>query len=275
MRGMDWLPSTPKHILLYEAFDWEIPVYIHLPNIKELGGSKKLSKRFGSVFASEFLKEGYLPDAVINFLMFLGWNPGTEKEFYTLEEFISDFSIERLQKTDLVSFDRDKLLWFNGQYIRKLSDEDLYSEIENWANKHGYNLPGVEKSREYNLEVLKLVKERIEMLSEFIELTDYFYKDPKVDSKVLHKFSKSEERTAEILTSFNGLFTSVNLSDWTLDSLEKECKDLLQKEEFTPKEAYMTLRVVLTGKTASPHIFDVLYVLGKDVVLKRIKEHTV
>jgi glutamyl-tRNA synthetase len=106
MRGNDWVPSTPKHVLLYQAFGWELPYFAHIPNIKELGAGKKLSKRYGAVSAREFLDDGYLPEALLNFLMFLGWNPGTNKEFYSLEEFIKDFSIDKIHKTDLVSFDK-------------------------------------------------------------------------------------------------------------------------------------------------------------------------
>src|SRR3990172_924239 len=105
MRGNDWISSTPKHVLLYQAFGWGMPYFAHIPNLKEMGAGRKLSKRFGAVAAQEFLNEGYLPEAVLNFLMFLGWNPGTEKEFYNLEEFIIDFSIDKIHKTDLVAFD--------------------------------------------------------------------------------------------------------------------------------------------------------------------------
>jgi glutamyl-tRNA synthetase len=278
MRGMDWLPSTPKHVLLYEAFGWEMPVLVHLPNLKELGGSRKLSKRFGSVFASEFLKEGYLPEAIVNFLMFLGWNPGTEREMYTLEEFVVDFSLDRLQKTDLVSFDRKKLLWYNGQYIRNMPAEDLYVRLVAWAEKYEVILNGSSVGSStpmnfdvaYTVKVLGLVQDRLTVLNDFNELTGYFFSDPEVDEKLRHKFSKSPERTAEILKAFVSAFENVTKDNWTVANLEKICGAVLEKDNFTPKEAYMTLRAALTGRKASPHIFDVLGVLGKTVVLHRL-----
>ena len=114
LRGIDWMPSSPVHMLIYKSFGWELPVFVHLPNLKEMGSNQKLSKRFGAVAAVDFLQDGFLAEAVLNFLMFLGWNPGTEKEIYSLEEFTNDFSLEKLQKTDLVAFDREKLTWYNG-----------------------------------------------------------------------------------------------------------------------------------------------------------------
>jgi len=272
MRGNDWIPSTPKHVLLYRAFGWEIPQIIHLPNLKELGGSKKLSKRFGSVFAIEFLKEGYLPEAMLNFLMFLGWNPGTEKEIYSLEEFIKDFSLERVQHTDLVSFDRQKLLWMNGHYIRELSPQDLWERLKSWSNKFEVELNGKDKKESYMISVLTLVQERMKVLSEFNDLTDYFFSEPFVDEDILIEYvGKDVARKDEILNSFVNLFESVEISNWTRHNLETLCHNLLEGKSYKPKEAFMTLRVVLTGKKASPQIFDMLPVLGKDLVITRIQ----
>ncbi|MBN1162212.1 glutamate--tRNA ligase [Patescibacteria group bacterium] len=269
MRGMDWLPSTPKHVLLYEAFGWEMPLHCHLPNLKELDGNRKLSKRFGSVFASDFLREGYLSEAVVNFLMFLGWNPGTEREIYSLEEFIKDFSVDRLQKTDLVSFDRKKLSWFNGQYIRALRTEVLLDRILIWADKYQVDLVSRDLDRGVILRVLDLVKDRLRVLSDFNDLALYFFTEPEIDKKLLCKFAK-EKKAYEILEAFLDSFNKVADAGWTKENLENVCSLVLGIGEYKPKEAYMTLRVALTGREASPHIFDVLELLGKDVVLERI-----
>jgi glutamyl-tRNA synthetase len=120
LRGREWLPSTPKHVLLFEAFGWTPPKFVHLPLLREVDSTKKLSKRTGSVGALDFLQEGYLPEALLNFMMFLGWNPGTEKEIYSLDEFVKDFSIEKIQTSEMAAFDRQKLLWINGMYIRNM-----------------------------------------------------------------------------------------------------------------------------------------------------------
>jgi len=268
MRGNDWLPSTPKRILLYEAFGWTPPIYIHLPNIKEKGGSRKLGKRFGSVFASEFLREGYLSEALLNFLMFLGWNPGGDQEIYTLAEFVNLFSVDRIHKTDLVSFDRDKLLWFNGYYIRTLSVELLWNKLMAWAVKFDVVLSAKSFDRTYNLRVLSLVRDRLKKLDEFEELTTYFYKEPMVDKSLLMKYAKDSARTKGILIMFKSFFESVD--PWSTSNLDAGAHALIQKQNYKPKEAFMTLRVAVTGSKATPPIFDLLEVLGKDVVLRRL-----
>jgi len=271
MRGNDWIPSTPKHVLLYKAFNWEMPKIIHLPNLKELGGDKKLSKRYGSVFAIEFLKEGYLPQAVLNFLMFLGWNPGTEKEIFSLEEFIEEFDVNRIQKTDLVSFDRQKLLWFNGHYIRNLSPQDLFEKIILWSNKYNIQINGISTfEKDYMIKVLTLVQERMKVLSDFNLYTDYFFYEPKIDQSLLNKFIHNEKKISILLNQFLNLFTSIDISNWTRFNLETQCLKMVKENNFSNKEAFMALRIVLTGKESTPQIFDILSVLKKQVVIKRI-----
>ncbi len=268
LRGIDWIPSTPKHILLYRAFGWEVPKHAHLPNIKELDGAKKMSKRFGSVTALEFLQEGYLPRALINFLMFLGWNPGTEKEIYTLGEFIKDFSLDRLQKTDLVSFDREKLIWYNGHYIRSTESVPLWHEIKAWAKTYGVTLN--DSTDEFSVKVLDLIKDRMKVLSDFNKLTHYFYNDPTVDSEKLISYAGSEERSKEIIKSFMDLLESV--SDWDSKYLDEASHKMIGEKGYKPKEAFMTLRVAVTGETATPPIFDILGLLGKEISLRRLKK---
>lgn len=271
LRGIDWIPSTPKHILLYRAFGWEVPKHAHLPNIKELGGSKKLSKRFGSVTALEFLQEGYLPRALLNFLMFLGWNPGTEKEIYTLAEFIKDFSLDRLQKTDLVSFDREKLVWYNGHYIRSTETGPLWHEIKSWAKKYNLVINGIDAEDLFNVKVLNLVKDRMKVLSDFSKLTHYFYTDPVVDAAKMISYAGSEERSKEIIKSFIDLLEKVSAADWNSKFLDEASHKMIAAKSYKPKEAFMTLRVIVTGETATPPIFDILDLLGKDASLARLK----
>ncbi len=274
MRGNDWIPSTPKHVLLYQAFGWEMSKIIHLPNLKELGGDKKLSKRFGSVFAIEFLKEGYLPEAVLNFLMFLGWNPGTEKEIYSLDEFVKDFSVDRIQTTDLVAFDRQKLLWMNGTYIRNLPTDKLWERIQQWNEK--FKTDSIEHAKEkptkYTLQALELVKERMKLLSEFNDLTRYFYEEPTIDSNLYLDFVTDTAKAKEVVSHFVGLLENIENSKWTRDYLDKQCHELLSTYGYKPKEAFMTLRIAVTGEKATPQIFDVLEVLGKDMVISRLKK---
>ncbi|OGC47224.1 glutamate--tRNA ligase [candidate division WWE3 bacterium RIFCSPHIGHO2_01_FULL_42_13] len=271
LRGIEWLPSVPKHVLLYKAFGWEMPVHAHLPNLKEKGANKKLSKRFGDVHAAAFLEKGYLPEAMLNFLMLLGWNPGTEKEIYTLEEFVKDFSIERIHKTDLVAFDREKLLWFNGYYIRGMSVEDLHKRILEWSKKFNVSLPEGFVSNSGQM-VLKLIQERLKTLNEVSGLISYFYEEPSLDMQKLTEFAKDKSAAKEILNSFTELFGP--LESWGTKQLDEKAHLLLQEKGYKPKEAFMTLRVAVSGVTATPPIFETLEILGKEKVLTRLKAAT-
>ena len=176
MRGNEWLPSTPKHVLLYEAFGWEPPIYIHLPNLKEKGGNQKMSKRHGGVMATTFLQEGYVPKALVNFLMFLGWNPGTDQEIFTLEEFVAQFDIEKIGKSDMVAFDRDKLVWYNKEYLRFMPVAELREYLIRWMEKF-YD---EDTMKQFLFEdprlddKLLLVKERSRTLVELVELLEFF-----------------------------------------------------------------------------------------------------
>jgi glutamyl-tRNA synthetase len=270
MRGLEWLASTPKHLLLYQAFGWELPTYAHLPLLKDKDATKKLSKRLGSVASVEFLREGYLPRALLNFLMLTGWHPSTDKELYSLEEFIKDFSIDRITSTDLVVFDREKLLWFNGYYIRNTQTHPLWHEIKSWAKKFDNTLNGVAMPDDFNFKVLDLVKDRMQTLNDFNMLTHYFYVPPVVDRIALETYTGSWDRTSDILRNFHQLFKSVSESDWNSPQLDKLAHEMLTQKEYQPKEAFMTLRLAVTAESSTPPIFDILGVLGKVDVLDRI-----
>lgn len=270
MRGNDWLPSAPKHIVLYKAFGWEIPKYIHLPNLKEAGANKKLSKRFGAVAATQFLELGYLPEATLNFLMFLGWNPGTEKEIYSVEEFVHDFNIEKLHKTDLVVFDRQKLLWFNGHYIRSLDPADLCTRFKEWQVKYGIK-PTIDTSDETKLtRLFALIKERLKTLAEAESLLSYFFNDPDVDITVLTSFTASSERARKILHDIKELY--LDSSSWEVSDLDAISHKFVIDNGYKNKEVFMTLRVALTGSLATPPLFDVIHELGKQTVVKRLEK---
>jgi len=255
IRGNDWIPSTPKHVLLYQAFGWEMPYFAHLPNLKEMGASKKLSKRYGAVSAREFLDEGYLPEAVLNFLMFLGWNPGSDKEFYTLEEFIRDFSIDKIHKTDLVSFDRNKLLWMNSQYIQKLSDEEFAERVLKFAPK------GIKKS--FLQKIAPLVKSRIKTLSELKEIAGFFFAIPEVDKKMLGENWREHLQVAYKVIS--------GLKEWDLEKLNSSLMDEIAKNGFNVGKFFMDLRIAITGKKATPPINDSILILGKKETMLRLR----
>lgn len=255
MRGNDWLPSTPKHVLLYEAFGWEMPVHIHLPNLKELGGTKKLSKRFGAVFAREFLDEGYLPEALLNFLMFLGWNPGGEKEIFSLEEFIEAFDIEKIHKTDLVAFDRAKLTWINGQYMRDLPLETITKYLTKWKPD------GV--SEDKFVSIVKLSRERIKKLSDFDSFTQFFYTKPSINKELATL--KHSEHLSAAKDAIN------DLQSFTNESVTESLMSVIAKNNFKTGEFFMDLRVAVAGSKISPPINESMVILGKDESLSRIE----
>lgn len=269
MRGGEWVSSTPKHILLYRFFGFTEPRFGHLPNLKFVGSNKKMSKREGSVHAIEFLKNGYLPEAILNQLMLLGWNPGTEKEIYTLSEFIADFDLSRIQKTDLVALNMEKLNWFNNMYIQKLSDQEFYDTIKNWSLK--FNVPSaifnIEKkySLDKTLKIVRLAKERLNLLSEFDLVTDYYLNSPNVNKISLGKYSSN---SYEVLNFFrNALF---NEKDFTFENLDQKLHNLVKENNYSMKEYFMTLRIAITGETITPPIIEIITILGQEESILRL-----
>lgn len=255
MRGIEWLSSTPKHILLYEAFGWDAPEHLHLPNLKELGSTKKLSKRYGPVSARGFLDDGYLPDALVNYLMFLGWNPGTEKEIYSLDEFIKDFSLEKIHKTDLVAFDRQKLDWYNSQYIKMKSDEELAKLLAPYAPE--------EIDETLLLKIAPLVKERIKKLSEFSGISQFFFSEPKIDKELFSKDMKNHLSLAiKVLEA---------LPAWTSGEMNNMLMPSVKEHGFKAGDFFMDMRIAITGQKVTPPLNESMEILGKDVVLSRLQ----
>jgi glutamyl-tRNA synthetase len=269
MRGNEWISSTPKHILLYRFFGFEEPVFAHLPNLKFVGSDKKMSKRDGSTNAMDFLKKGYLPEAILNLLMFLGWNPGTEKEFYSLQEFIKDFDINRIQTSSLVALDFQKLNWFNNQYIQKYSDSDFLELLKNWSLKNNVPSSIFELEKKYTndniLKIIKLTKERLNLLSEFDLVVDYYIKSPVVDSISLGKYSSDP---LKVLNFFKEVIE--NQEDFSFESLDRNLHDIVKQNSYSMKEYFMTLRIAVTGETITPPIIDIVHILGKQELLSRI-----
>jgi len=237
--------------------------------LKRVGGTKKLSKREGDVFAIDFLKKGYLPEAVLNFNMFLGWNPRTENEFYTLDEFVKDFSIEGFQRTDLVSFNTEKLDWFNKEYIKKLSDTELLEKIRYWSSRFNQHtlLPELEKkmSHESILQVFKLISERMTTLSDFNSLVDYFIEKPSYDRNLVSKYS---DNPLEVLGFFKSLLTSRDF--YNLEELDSYLHNSVRDKGYSMKEYFMTLRIAITGETVSPPIVEIIFLLVIEEALSRI-----
>jgi glutamyl-tRNA synthetase len=262
IRGEEWIPSTPKHILLYSAFAWESPQFAHLPLLlsKE---KKKLSKRDGDVAVKDFLEKGYLPEALLNFVAFLGWNPKTEQEIFTLDELIKEFSFEKVNKSGAV-FDLEKLDWINGLYIRRMDLDELFVRIKSY-------LPQAEgQPKEFILKILKLEQERLKKLSEIGERVKYFFEEPQYDPQLL--VWKKSDKTA-IKASFEKLYEFLQSNEPT----EVEIKKWIEIEKLKTGEVLWPLRVALTGMEASPGPFEIMDTFmalpdGKDVILKRVQK---
>lgn len=259
LRGDEWIPSTPKHILLFLAFGWTAPEFVHLPQV--LGPDKaKLSKRHGAKPALNYRDEGYLPEAVVNFLSTLGWNDGTTQEIFSRDELIKAFTLERIQKSPAV-FDRERLEWIDGLYIRQMPTKALLERCEGFwpANATSYD-------SDYRLSVLKLVYERLKFLGELAELTAFFFSNPVVDLELVKGFDTDSAR--KHLIEITNL-----LSDcaWTHDDIETALRGYVEKHGLKTGQLFGLVRVAITGRTAAPGLFETMIVLGKDSVLRRLQ----
>lgn len=257
MRGSEFLSTAPKNILVYEAFGWETPQFVHLPPV--LGPDKaKLSKRHGAKSALEYRDGGYLPEAVANYLATLGFNDGTTREIYTSDELADVFTLDRIQSSPAI-FDANRLDWMNGMYIRELNIDDLYSRIEDfWPESSKDYEP------DYKKRVLELVHDRLKYLSELPELTDFFFKDPKLDKGQLDKqIENSTVLIRDISDTLSG-------SDFSENDLEEKLREYVSDKNLKTGKVFGLIRLAITGKTAAPGLFETMSTLGKEVVLKRL-----
>ena len=263
LRAEEFLSSTPKHLLIYAAFSWQPPVFAHLPQVLGPDGRSKLSKRDGAQSVLEYRDQGYLPEAVINFMALLGWNEGegTTKEVYTAEELIKAFSLERIHTSPAV-FDPERLLWLNGLWIRQqLTEDELLRRCHDWW-------PAAAKpfDNDFKRQVLKLVRDRLKVLSELPELTGFFFADPAVPP--LHQ---SDQQHLSLVAEAIGSFKR---SRFTPSELEAKLRQLAEDLELKPGQLFMPIRQALTGSTVSPGLFETMAVLGRDTCLRRLQAAT-
>lgn len=264
MRGEEWISSTPKHILLYKAFGWDLPVFAHIPVFLNPDGKGKMSKRKGTVSAQSFLDRGYLPEAILNFFMILGWARKDEVEIMTLDEYIKLFDPKDVSPSSVV-FDIKKLNWINGMYIRKLSLEQLTKEVQPF-------LPDDFPTNKTAV-ILPLIHERLETLADIEELTSYFYRPIQVDTALLLKKSSQEEVSAQLTKTISAL-SSLDEKDWNVEAIETAIRDLAQTNEWKPGQYFMMLRIAATGSKATPPLFDTLFAIGKQTLLDRLSSQT-
>lgn len=260
MRGEEWISSTPKHILLYEAFGWTPPIYAHIPVFLNPDGKGKMSKRKGTVSAQSFLDAGYLPEALLNFFMILGWSPSDQREILTLDEYIQEFDPKDISPKSVV-FDLQKLAWINGIYIRNLSLDQLKQRI----------LPFVPSDTPVNMimQILPLISERLVKLSDFEELSSFFYRPITIEKEILLKKSSSDE----VVNQLDAVIDTVSaITDWKTLSLETSIRQLQESKDWKKSQFFMMLRVAVTGKTATPPLFETMEVIGKDTIIARLTQ---
>ena len=254
LRGHDWLPSTPIHLLVYKYLGFTIPEIGHLTDIMDPEGGK-LSKRKGSTSVTGLIADGYLPEALFNFVILLGWAPKDNRELFTLPEFVEEFDPSGFQTSNPI-FNRDKLDWFNGQYIRQKSDGELLKLLKPFVPE------GVDEAK--LRKVIPLIKDRIKKLSDFDSFAGFFFEAPKVDNKLLGENYK--EHLKSILEVFE------KIEEWSLKNLESFSLELCDRKKFQRGNFFMDLRIAVTGSRFTPPINESIEILGKEEAMERIKK---
>ncbi|MGC9522140.1 MAG: glutamate--tRNA ligase [Anaerolineae bacterium] len=271
MRGDDWIPSTPKRILLYEAFGWEPPVFVHVPLVLGPDG-KKLGKRHGATSVDEFRRQGYLSDALFNFLALLGWAPGAgeDREIFTREELIERFDIHRINLSSAI-FSYDKLDWMNGQYIRRMSEEELLEHlIPFWTDAGLISTPTSTEMLPTLRILVPLVQERLTTLRDVVGLTDFVFQEietPPAEELIGRKMTAGE--TLEAIRRVRRLLSG--LVQFTAKAMEQPMRDLADELGLKAGQLFGIVRTAVTGKRVSPPLFGSIQAVGRERTLKRLE----
>ncbi len=252
IRGEEWISSTPKHILLYEAFKWDKPEFAHLPLLRNPDKSK-LSKRKNPVWASWYLQQGYLPEAVLNYLSLMGWSHPKQKEIFDMDEFKKVFDLKDMKPVG-PAFDIVKLEWMNGEYIRKMENDELRIKIHAFYKKK-FDEELIGKS-------VPLIKERIKKLSDYFPLCEFLFEEPK---KYEMDLKKHNGLLKKVHTALSGV------ADWKAGHIGDTMIELAKSEGVKNSEFFTILRVAITGKKISPPLNESMELLGKEVCLSRMK----
>ena len=265
MRGMEYLSSTPKYNLLYEAFGWEIPTYIHMPPVMR-DEHHKLSKRDGDAYYSDFIAKGYLSEAIINYLALVGWNPGTDQEFFTMDELIEAFDVHRINKAPGI-FDVNKLTWFNAEYIRKLPPEKYLEMAAPWFDKA---LAG--KGIDYR-RLAELMQERTEVFNQIPAMVAFLGELPDYDTELYtHKKMKTDPAIAKanlemILPVLEGI------GDWTEQTIHDTVIGAIAAAGLKNGAVLWPLRIAISGQASTPGgAIEIAWLLGKEETLRRVRD---
>ena len=268
IRGEEWLSSAPKHILLYEYLGWEPPKMAHLPLIMSPKGGK-LSKRNADalgipVNVRDYIEQQYEPDALVNFLAYLGWSPGDDRELLSLDELVEAFSLDRVSKSGAV-FNHKKLLWYNEQYLKNKEEVDLLPRVREHAAREGYHgYPD-----EFLTNVIRLMKDRAQKISDFIDEGSYFFEAPQTyDEKSVKKAWKQD--TGSLVTEYRDRLERLGSHDWNSERLKKEMSALLEEKGLGFGKLAFPARLAISGVGYGPELFDLMELLGQEETIARL-----
>lgn len=267
IRGEEWLSSTPKHILMYEYFGWEPPKIAHLPLIMSPSGGK-LSKRKAEsegipINTQDYIDQKFEPEALINFLAYLGWSPGDDSELHSLDELIELFSLDRVSKGGAV-FDYKKLIWYNEHYLREKSAEELFPRVREIAEEKG-----ISPDKEYMKQIIPLMKDRVSKVEDFVTMGRFFFEDPQeYEDRALKKW---KEGSAELLQDYATKIANLEDEEFKADILKDKIKEVIKAHDVGFGKLMMPLRVAVSGMGFGPDLTPTIELLGKETTLHRIQ----
>jgi glutamyl-tRNA synthetase len=264
MRGDEWLPSVPKHVLLYHAFGWEIPVFAHLPLILAPTGKGKLSKRLGGVEIRDFRRQGYLPEAMINYLARVGWSYDDKTEIFDRQDLIRYFDLSGVNSSP-ARFSYERLEWMNGYYIRQLDPDDLAQRLVPFLSEAGWQATASDVRP-----IVPLFQERLKTLSEVVDKADFFFQDGlEYDARdLVGKKMTADESLAALRGARDVL---VSLTDFRAEAMEPPMRTLADELDLKAGQLFGIIRVAVTGKTVAPPLFETIAVLGRERTLLRLE----
>ena len=266
IRGEEWLSSTPKHILMYEYFGWEPPKMAHLPLIMSPSGGK-LSKRKAEtegipINTKDYIEQKFEPEALVNFLAYLGWSPGDDSELHSLEELCELFSLDRVSKGGAV-FDYQKLIWYNEHYLREKPADELWPRVQAIAKEHG-----LDPDEEYMKQIIPLMKERVSKVEDFVTMGRFFFEDPEdYEDKAVKKW---KDDSAELLEAYVEKIGDLDEDEFEAKTLKDKIKEVIEEYDVGFGPVMMPLRVAVSGMGYGPDLTPTIELLGKETTIRRI-----
>ncbi|WP_445665204.1 glutamate--tRNA ligase [Fodinibius sp. AD559] len=266
IRGEEWLSSTPKHILMYEYFGWEPPTMAHLPLIMSPSGGK-LSKRKAEtegipINTKDYIEQKFEPEALVNFLAYLGWSPGDDSEIHSLDELCDMFSLDRVSKGGAV-FDYKKLIWYNEHYLREKPADELWPRVQEIAKEHG-----LDPDEDYMKQIIPLMKERVSKVEDFVTMGRFFFEDPEeYEDKAVKKW---KDNSAELLEAYVDKLEDLDEDEFEAKTLKDKIKEVIEEYDVGFGPVMMPLRVAVSGMGYGPDLTPTIELLGKETTIRRI-----